>query len=126
MTKFDKAIEDYNKAIEHNSKYVQFYINLAEVYAILNHKDSLIIAQKSLELSRNIEETIISKFLIDLNLFIQVKGEKEEKDFIEYCNVHKGYELPFYFDTLKDAFKNSKYSGKINNLIKLIKKNASS
>ncbi len=127
IKEFDKAIEDYNKTIELNPKYSIAYLNLAEVYIIRNnHKDSLAITQKSLEISKDIKDIIISKFFIALNLILQGRGEKEEKEIIEFCNQNKGYTLTFEFETLKDALKDSKYSGKINNLIKLIEENAKS
>ena len=125
IKEFDKAIKDYNKAIVLNPKDAGTYLNLAEVYIIgNNYKDSLEVAQKSLEISKDIKDIIISKFFIALNLILQGRGEKEEKEIIEFCNQNKGYKLTFEFEALKDALKDSEYSGKINNLIKLIEENA--
>jgi tetratricopeptide (TPR) repeat protein len=125
IKKFDRAIEDYNKAIELDSKFAIAYLNLAEAYIISNnHKNSLAVAQKSLEILKNIKDIIVSKFLIVLILIFQGKGETEEKELIDYCNLNKGYELTFEFDMLKNALKNSEYSARINNLIELIEGNA--
>ncbi len=125
--KIDKAIEDYNKAIELGSKDVYTYNNLAEAY-IMNddYENSLIAAQKSLEMAENIKDIITSKLLIVLSLILQGKGENEEKELIEYCNLNKGYNLTFEFETLKIGLEDSKYSARINNLIKLIEENAKS
>ncbi|MCZ7380031.1 MAG: tetratricopeptide repeat protein [Candidatus Methanoperedens sp.] len=122
---FDKAIKDYNKAIELDPKFASGYQNLAEMYILRNkHNDSLAVAQKSLEISKEIIDRVKSKFFIALSLILQGKGENEEKEFIEYCNLNKGYYLTFEFDALEIGLKDSKYSGKISKLIKLIKDNA--
>ncbi len=125
--KFDEAIEDYKKAIELNPDDNYSYSNLAEVFILNNdYENSLITAQKSLEIAKEIKDIIASKFLIVLSLILQGKGENEEKELIEYCNLNKGVRLTFEFETLKIGTKNSKYSGKINKLIKFIEENAKS
>ncbi len=125
IKEFDKAIKDFNKAIELNPNDAGTYQNLAEAYIINNnYKDSLAVAQKSLEISKDIKDIIVSKFLIVLSLILQGKGKKEEKELVEFCNQNKGYGLTFEFTTLKNALKDSKYSAKINNLTKLIEENA--
>ena len=100
---------------------------MAEAYIISNnYKDSSAVAQKSLEISKNVEDIILSEFFIALSLILEGKGENEEKELIEYCIQNKGYKLTFELNTLKNALKDSTYSGKINKLIRLIEENAKS
>lgn len=125
IKKFDRAIEDFNKAIELDPKSELAYLNLTEAYIICNnHKNSLAVAQKSLEILKNIKDIVVIKFLMALILILQGKGETEEKELIDYCNLNKGYEFTFEFDTLKNVLKDHKYSARIDNLIKLIEDNA--
>ena len=122
---FDDAIKDYKKAIELDPEYIDAYQCLAEVYIITdNYKESLLKAHKSLEKSKTVEDITISKLLITISLLHQGQGKTEEEELIEYINQNKGYDLPFECDSLKNALKDSKYSTRINKLIKLVEENA--
>ena len=121
----NKAIEDYVKTIELVPNQVISYQNLAEAYILAkDYNKSLINAQEALKLSKDISKILISKFLIVLTLILQGKGENEEKELIEFCIQNKGYKITFEFVTLKDGLNDSKHYHRINELIKIIEKNA--
>ena len=121
---FDDAIKDFNKEIELNPECIDAYQHLAEAYILTKkHNKAFKTAQKSLEKSMGIGEIIVSETLIVMSLILQGKDKKEETELIEYINQNKGYELTFEF-TLKTTLKDSKYSARINKLIKLVEENA--
>ena len=125
LEEFDDAINDFNKTIELDPEYIGAYQALAEAYIITdNYKESLLKAQQSLEKSKTVEEITISKLLLTVCLLLQGKGKTEEKDLIEYVNQNKGYKLNYEFDIIINALKYSKYSTRINKLIKLVEENA--
>jgi len=123
LNRYEEAEKEYREAIRINPNYILAYQNLSELYFVIkNYQKSSEYAEKSLEISKEIKDNVISKFLVLINLIALERGcEKEKDNFLSFIRKNKGYELTWEW-TIKERIKGLKFEGEIFDLTEEIEK----